>query len=281
MTREDYEEFRAFLADACGITLGDNKQYLVSSRLSPLMLEFNIVSIRELVERVRRDRHSTLTERIIDAMTTNETQWFRDQFPFEILKQTILAGIPRNLAQPVRIWSAACSSGQEPYSIAISVHEYLLKNPGTLPAGVQILATDISPTVLKQAALGVYDGVAIARGLSGERRQRYFLPEGSQWVVKPDVRRLVSFRELNLCQGYEVLGKFDVIFCRNVLIYFAPQLKRDIIMRMSQALNPGGYLFLGAAESISNYSDAFEMLRLDGGIAYRLKSRNAAPRRTP
>jgi chemotaxis protein methyltransferase CheR len=146
---------------------------------------------------------------------------------------------------------------------------------------VQILATDISPTVLKQAALGVYDGVAIARGLSGERRQRYFLPEGSQWVVKPDVRRLVSFRELNLCQGYEVLGKFDVIFCRNVLIYFAPQLKRDIIMRMSQALNPGGYLFLGAAESISNYSDAFEMLRLDGGIAYRLKSRNAAPRRTP
>jgi chemotaxis protein methyltransferase CheR len=281
MTREDYEEFRAFLADACGITLGDNKQYLVSSRLSPLMLEFNIVSIRELVERVRRDRHSTLTERIIDAMTTNETQWFRDQFPFEILKQTILAGIPRNRAQPVRIWSAACSSGQEPYSIAISVHEYLLKNPGTLPAGVQILATDISPTVLKQAALGVYDGVAIARGLSGERRQRYFLPEGSQWVVKPDVRRLVSFRELNLCQGYEVLGKFDVIFCRNVLIYFAPQLKRDIIMRMSQALNPGGYLFLGAAESISNYSDAFEMLRLDGGIAYRLKSRNAAPRRTP
>lgn len=280
MTREDYEEFRRFLADACGITLGDNKQYLVSSRLSPLMLEFNIVSIRELIERVRRDRQSKLTERIIDAMTTNETQWFRDQFPFEILKQTILPGIPRGRAQPVRIWSAACSSGQEPYSIAISVHEHLLRNPGTLSGGVQILATDISPTMLKQAALGLYDGVAIARGLSAERRQRYFLPAGSQWVVKPDVRRLVSFREMNLCQGYEALGKFDVIFCRNVLIYFAAELKRDIIKRMSQALNPGGYLFLGAAESLSNYSEAFEMLRLDGGIVYRLKSGNAVPRRS-
>lgn len=280
MTREDYEEFRAFLAEACGITLGDNKQYLVSSRLSPLMLEHNIVTIRELIERVRRDRRSNLTERIIDAMTTNETQWFRDQFPFEILKQTILPGIPRNRAQPVRIWSAACSSGQEPYSIAISVHEYLLKNPGTFPGGVQILATDISPTVLKQAALGVYDGVAIARGLTAERRQRYFLPEGAQWAIKPDVRRLVSFREFNLCQGYEALGRFDVIFCRNVLIYFAPKLKRDIIMRMSQALHPGGYLFLGAAESLSNFSDAFEMLRLGGGIVYRLKPKSVVPRRS-
>lgn len=279
MTREDYEEFRAFLAEACGITLGDNKQYLVSSRLSPLMLEHNIVTIRELIERVRRDRRSSLTERIIDAMTTNETQWFRDQFPFEILKQTILPGIPRNRAQPLRIWSAACSSGQEPYSIAISVHEYLLRNPGAFPGGVQILATDISPTVLKQAALGVYDGVAIARGLTAERRQRYFLPEGAQWAIKPDVRRLVSFREFNLCQGYEALGRFDVIFCRNVLIYFAPERKRDIIMRMAQALHPGGYLFLGAAESISTYSDAFEMLRLEGGIVYRLKPRPAAPRR--
>lgn len=279
MTREDYEEFRAFLAEACGITLGDNKQYLVSSRLSPLMLEHNIVTIRELIERVRRDRRSSLTERIIDAMTTNETQWFRDQFPFEILKQTILPGIPRNRAQPLRIWSAACSSGQEPYSIAISVHEYLLRNPGAFPGGVQILATDISPTVLKQAALGVYDGVAIARGLTAERRQRYFLPEGPRWAIKPDVRRLVSFREFNLCQGYEALGRFDVIFCRNVLIYFAPERKRDIIMRMAQALHPGGYLFLGAAESISTYSDAFEMLRLEGGIVYRLKPRPAAPRR--
>ncbi len=278
MTREEYEDFRAFLADACGITLGDNKQYLISSRLSPLLAEFKIGSIRELTERLRRDRRSTLTERIIDAMTTNETQWFRDQFPFEILKSTILPALGRNRSQPVRIWSAACSSGQEPYSIAMSVHEFMLKNPGMLSGGAQVLATDISPSMLKQAGLGVYDGAAIARGLAQERRQRYFLQQGSQWVVKPEIKRFVSFRELNLCQGYEALGRFDVIFCRNVLIYFAPDLKRDIITRMAAALNPDGYLFLGAAESITNYSDAFDMLRLDGGIAYRLKAKAAAAR---
>lgn len=271
MNREDYQQFRAFLADTCGIILGDNKQYLVSSRLSPLMLEFSIVTVRELIDRLRRDRRSSLMERVIDAMTASETRWFRDPFAFEFLKQTILPGVARDRTRPVRIWSVGCSSGQEPYSIAMSVHEYSLANPGALPAGTQILATDISPASLKQAALGLYDGVAITRGLTADRRQRYFVPQGSQWVVKPKIRQLVSFREVNLCEGYESLGRFDAIFCRRVLIYFAPQLKGDIITRMGQVLSPGGYLLLGAAEAITDCSDAFETLRCDGGVVHRLK----------
>jgi chemotaxis protein methyltransferase CheR len=281
MNREDYQEFRAFLADTCGIILGDNKQYLVSSRLSPLMLEFSIVSVRELIDRLRGDRRSSLMERVIDAMTTSETRWFREPFAFEIFKQTILPRVACDPTRPLRIWSAGCSSGQEPYSIAMSVHEYSLANPGALPGGMQILATDISPAMLKQAEFGLYDGVAITRGLSEERRYRYFVPQGSRWVVKPNIRKLVSFREVNLCDGYESLGTFDAIFCRNVLVYFAPPLKRDIVTRMGQVLSPGGYLLLGTSESITDCSDSFEALRSDGGVVYRLKGRDPGSHSAP
>jgi chemotaxis protein methyltransferase CheR len=281
MRREDYQEFRAFLADTCGLILGDDKQYLVSSRLSPLMLEFSIVSVRELIDRLRRDRRASLMERVIDAMTASETRWFREPFAFETLKQTILPGVAHDRGRPVRIWSAGCSSGQEAYSIAMSVHEYSLVNPGALPAGTEILATDISPALLKQAALGLYDGVAITRGLTGERRQRYFVPQGSQWVIKPEIRQLVSFREVNLCEGYESLGRFDAIFCRNVLVYFALAVRRDILTRMGQVLHPGGYLLLGASESIADSPNLFETLPCDGGVVHRLKDQSTASQISP
>lgn len=272
ISKDDYESFRAFLEKACGIVLGENKQYLISSRLNALLAEYHIPSLGALVERLRREHNSPLYERIVDAMTTNETLWFRDAFPFDILKQVILPEQARARSPGVRIWSAACSSGQEPYSISICVEEYLRVNPGALPVnGVQIVATDLSPSMLEAARAGSYDSAAMARGMSDERKRQFFKSHHGRWTVRDEIKRRVSFRELNLMQSFDPLGKFQMIFCRNVLIYFSADLKRDILARLAGALQPGGYLFLGAAEAITGHSDAFEMVRLPQGIVYRLK----------
>lgn len=274
MNREDYDRFRAFLENACGITLAENKQYLIESRLNPLLAEFRMASIGELVGQLDGRRGTTLYARVVDAMTTNETSWFRDSYPYEILKQNLLPEAFRGKNRSLRIWSAACSSGQEPYSIAMAIDEYLRVNP-VLPApNVQIIATDISPSMLKAAEAGVFDGLAMARGLSDERKRLYFARQGDDWAIKKEVRQRVSlsFRELNLTQNFEALGKFDIVFCRNVLIYFSVDLKRNILDRIAAVLQPRGYLVLGGSESISGYSDAFEMARFRDGILYRLKA---------
>jgi chemotaxis protein methyltransferase CheR len=271
MIQEDYDRFRAFLEEACGITLGDNKQYLISSRLNPLLAEYQIPSLGALIERLEKDRRSGLYERIVDAMTTNETLWFRDAFPFELLKQVILPEQAKARVPGMRIWSAACSSGQEPYSISMIVEEFQRANPGALANNVQIIATDLSSSMLEQARTGSYDAAAMARGLSEERKRLFFSERHGRWELREDLRRRVTFSEHNLQLGFEPLGKFQVIFCRNVLIYFSADLKRSILTRFAAVLHPGGYLFLGSAEAITGYSDDFEMLRLPQGIVYRLK----------
>lgn len=273
ITPQEYQAFRVFLEAACGISLGDNKQYLVNSRLVSLLAEVDSHSIGELIERVKRDSNSDLRNRVVDAMTTNETLWFRDHFPFEILKSHILPELSsRRMARSARIWSAACSSGQEPYSMSMIAQEYLGAKPGSLAGDVQITATDISPSVLKDAKEGVYDAMALARGLSEERKKRFFDPKGNAWKVKPEIARRVTFSEMNLMKKeYLSLGKFDVIFCRNVLIYFSSDLKSEILSRFIRVLEPEGYLCLGASESIAGYADAFETVRCQGGFVYRLK----------
>ncbi len=270
MTPEEYEAFRNYLERACGIVLGDNKTYLVTSRLGRVLNEQGAKSFSELLSRVSRDNDPRLRETIIEAMTTNETLWFRDTYPFEILKNQILVELSKNRTRNVRIWSAACSSGQEPYSISMAIQEFLSANPGGL-VGAQILATDISSGVLNEAKVGIYDEMALSRGLSAERRQRFFSPRGDAWEVRPLIRSRVTFTPLNLLQSYGLLGRFDVIFCRNVLIYFSSISKADILSRFAKVLNSGGYLFLGSSESISGYSDDFEMVRCNPGVVYRLR----------
>lgn len=272
ITPHEYDAFRGVLERACGIVLGDNKHYLLTSRLSRLMTEYGIDSFGALVSRMEMD--SKLRERILDAMTTNETSWFRDKYPYDILKEHILPELAsqRGFGGP-RIWSAACSTGQEPYSISMIAQEYSqIRAAGSL-SGMEILATDISPTVLEDARGGVFDSMAMARGMSPERRDRFFVPhlDGKSWAIKPEIKQRVKFKDLNLMTSFVPLGKFDVVFCRNVLIYFSADLKRDIIKRIAGVLKPQGYLFLGGSESIANYSDAFEMMRVAGGVVYRLK----------
>ena len=272
ISQADYDGFRQFLEQACGIVLGDNKHYLVSSRLSPLMAEFEAATLTALLEQLKTDRHTGLRERIIDAMTTNETSWFRDAGVFDLLKKNILPELSRNRTLPINLWSAACSSGQEPYSISMAVQEFAV--PGRPGSEVQIFATDISPSMLRQAADGRYDPAALARGLSEERKQRFFIPQATQREVRPEIKKRVRFKELNLLKPFQGLGRFDIIFCRNVLIYFSQDIKRDILTRATALLNPGGYLLLGGAESLSSHSESFEMLRFPEGIVYRLKPKS-------
>lgn len=271
ITTEDYQAFRTFLEDVSGIVLGDNKQYLVTSRLTKLIAENDIDSFGTLMQRMKTD--GRLRNRIMDAMTTNETSWFRDIYPFDILKEKLLPELAKTQPRTIRIWSAASSTGQEPYSLSMVTQEYLQSKPGSLSTDtVQIIATDISPSVLATAKAGVYEGVAVSRGLPQERKTRFFREISDGWEVREEIKKRVSFRELNLMQSYTLLGRFDVIYCRNVLIYFSTELKRDILARMAKCLNPGGFLVLGGSESITNYSDEFDLIRWRNGVIYQLKS---------
>jgi len=266
---DEYKNFQIFLEKACGIVLGANKHYLVSSRLNRLMKENNISTLQELVNILNKSVSSVLRTKVIEAMTTNETLWFRDTYPFEVLSKTIFEDYKQQKKNSIRIWSAACSSGQEPYSISMTTDEYLKKNSGFR---VEVIATDISQEILNAAKQAKYDALALARGLSEERKRQFFSPVGDQWQVNASIRSRVKFREVNLLQSYTSLGKFDAIFCRNVLIYFSAESKTDILNRMAQSLNPRGFLMLGASESIAQYCDKFEMVRANTGVVYRLKS---------
>jgi len=271
----EYEDFRRFLEEVCGILLGDNKHYLVQSRLGRMLKEASLGSLGELVGQLRRERAGgPLREKVIEAMTTNETFWFRDIHPFKILSEHILPDYVGRKQRSVRIWSAACSTGQEPYSVSITIQEYLSKNPGALN-DAQIIATDIAPAILAEAKTGYYDTMAVARGLPPAIKDRYFEKDKQhwedRWQVRADIRKRVRFTNGNLMASYAPLGRFDVIFCRNVLIYFSSESKLDILSRMAAALNPGGYLFLGASESLSQHSDAFEMVRCNAGVVYKKK----------
>ncbi|MDM3885348.1 protein-glutamate O-methyltransferase CheR [Pseudomonas sp. BCRC 81390] len=269
----DFEQFRVFLEKACGILLGDNKQYLVSSRLNKLMEQQGIKNLGELVQRIQAQPRGGLREQVVDAMTTNETLWFRDTYPFEVLKNKVIPEFIRNNpGQRLRMWSAACSSGQEPYSISMAIDEFERSNLGQLKMGAQIVATDLSGSMLTNCKTGEYDSLAIARGLSQERLQRYFDTKGpGRWAVKPAIRSRVEFRSFNLLDSYASLGKFDVVFCRNVLIYFSAQVKKDILMRIHGTLKPGGYLFLGASEALNGLPDHYQMVQCSPGIIYQAK----------
>ncbi|MFQ6370298.1 CheR family methyltransferase [Shewanella sp. YIC-542] len=272
LAETEYNQFRLFLEQHSGIVLGENKQYLVRSRLAPLMGKHGLPSLSEVVKQSMRPTERQLRAEVIDAMTTNETLWFRDRYPFELLYGNILPQYNR-LGRPLKIWSAACSSGQEPYSLAMTILEYQQRRLGALADGASILATDLSPSMLERCKQAEYDSLALGRGLSDERKRQFFdaLPNGNM-RVKDNVKRLVNFRAHNLLESYSLLGKFDIIFCRNVLIYFSPEAKTKILRQFAAALNPKGILFLGASESIAGLSDDFDMVRCNPGIYFQRKN---------
>lgn len=271
LDEKSYHQFRTFLEQQCGIVLGEKKQYLVKSRLAPLMSKFGVSSLGELITRTLSPAGRQLRAAVIDAMTTNETLWFRDEHPFKLLQNELLPNFAK-CQTPVKIWSAASSSGQEPYSIAMSVLEYQQRNPGAFTRGVQVIGTDISNTMLEHCKYGHYDSLALARGLSEERKRQFFENgDNGMLKIKDQVKKMVNFKPLNLLNSYSLMGRFDIVFCRNVLIYFSPEVKAQIISQIHGTLNDGGYLFLGASESLSGLSDNFNMIRCNPGIVYQKK----------
>ncbi len=267
----DYKQFSAFLERQCGIVLGENKQYLVKSRLAPLARQHSFDSVTTLINKVVNGMDRQLRAQVVDAMTTNETLWFRDIYPFDLLRNELFAKFAANRKQ-LRIWSAACSSGQEPYSIAMSLLEFQKTKPGTFGGGVQIIGTDISADMLGRCEAARYDSLALSRGLSEQRRNEFFQAHvDGTYEIKPNVKKLVSFRPFNLLDSYASLGRFDIVFCRNVLIYFSAEVKMKILQQIAASLQPGGILFLGASESISGVSDLFSMVRCNPGLYYLKK----------
>ena len=265
-----YAAFSYFLEQACGIVLGENKQYLVRSRLTPLIKQFDYISINTYIDTIVKGNRQHQAA-AIEAMTTNETLWFRDEYPFKLLQNPILSQFSMQ-NKPLRIWSAACSSGQEAYSIAMTILNFKKQQSNSFRAGIEIIGTDISEDMLQRCRSAEYDHLAISRGLPEQFKSDFFEPaDDNKLRLKSQVKALAKFRTINLLDSYSSLGKFDIIFCRNVLIYFSAEVKKQILQKIAACLQNDGILFLGASESISGLTDEFTMVRCNPGLYYLKK----------
>jgi len=255
MTETDFDFLRAYLKTRSGLALSAEKRYLVDSRLSPLCRRFGLADLTALVAALRAGRDGTLERAVVEAMTTNETFFFRDRAPFDLFRDAILPAMLRARAgsRRLRIWCAAASSGQEPYSLAMLLDEAKARLAGWT---VEIVATDISAEILDKAKAGLYSQFEVQRGLPIQLLLKHFAQEGDLWRISPAIRGMVDFRTLNLIKDFGHLGSFDVIYCRNVLVYFDQPTKADVLRRLSGALNPGGMVLLGAAETVIGITDA-------------------------
>lgn len=267
----EYLAFCDYLEETSGITLGKNKAYLVKNRLRLILENHQVKNLSEAVNIIKNGRDTRLKLEIIDAMTTNETSWFRDQYPFQYLHDELLKKFTGKRMSTPRIWSAACSYGHEAYSISMIINEFMMKNPGCFPGDIEIVGTDISSRVIKSATAAEYDSLSIARGLSEERKKKYFTKtENNTYKVNDKIKNRVRFQYLNLLDNYATLGKFDIIFCRNVLIYFSNENKIKIMNKFAQSLKDDGVLVLGASEIIANQIDTFEMIKCPRGVLYKV-----------
>jgi chemotaxis protein methyltransferase CheR len=265
MTPANFQFLSAFLKRRSGIVLTPDKTYLAESRLSPVARRLGHVSLDVLAETLRSGNSPTLESAVIEAMVTNETSFFRDKIPFERLKALILPRLikARGAAKRLNIWCAAASTGQEPYSLAMVLKDM---QPQLSGWRIDILGTDIAPGVLEKARAGVYSQFEVQRGLPIKELVKHFTQEGESWRISADLRGMVRFRELNLLDEFAGLGHFDIIFCRNVLIYFDRETKSEILGRLAKSLTPEGVLVLGAAETVIGLCDGLHALPDERGF---------------
>ena len=251
-----------------GIVLEDSKDYLVDCRLSPIARDEGVASVDELVKKLEREQDANLVQRVTEAMTTNETLFFRDMHPFDALKSRFIPDLleARATTRSLRIWSAAAATGQEPYSIAMTLLESFPQLAGW---DVSILATDLNATVLERAREGRYRELEVSRGLPETYLAKYFTRRGGEWELSPAVRSMVTFRQLNLVEPWNCVPPCDLVFMRNVLIYFDANTKRNILTRLRHVLMPDGFLVLGGAETTD---EAYAQVRVGTGVYYRRKA---------
>ena len=275
ITPPEFDVFTRYILEISGIALAKGKEYLVETRLSPLVEELGCTSFTDFHRRVKSDFKKDLEKRIIDGISTNETYFFRDKTPFELLQYKIIPDlmdkrtkVKTGLKTNIRIWSAASSTGQEIYSIAMALTEIGI-NPANY--NIKLLGTDISDAAVAQASYGWYNKFEIARGLEPKRLTRFFSQDKDGWRIKDEIRFMAQFKQINLMKPLLGLGKFDVILCRNVMIYFTQEDRRKIYSNLSRLLEPDGYLIIGSTESLANDSDLFVPQRYLKSVFYQLK----------
>jgi len=268
---QELQVLTAYIYDICGIQLDTSKEYLIKTRLDPIVKSNHCASYSELYYRARSDRTGKINSAIINAITTPETLFFRDKMPFDILREHLIRTLVQkksNSFMPgqLRIWSAASSTGQEIYSIAIVLQEVIsdLKKHR-----VSLIATDISDVVLEIAKAGRYNKFEVSRGLTKQQLEKYFIEKDQYWQLKNEIREMVRFQKFNLMQSLTGLGKFDIVFCRNVAIYFPLEDRKKLFDRIADVIVPDGYLFIGASEFLTGISDRFKAVRQGKTIYYQ------------
>jgi chemotaxis protein methyltransferase CheR len=283
VTPPDYEYLRKLLKDHSGLDLSADKQYLIESRLLPLSRKSGLPGISELVQKMKAGSPALIAQ-VVEAMTTNETFFFRDKVPFEHFRDSIMPEIikARAARKSIRIWCAAGSTGQEPYSLAMCLKEMSAALAGWR---VEIIATDLSQEVLEKSKAGVYSQFEVQRGLPIQLLVKHFKQNGELWQISPEIRAMVQHRQLNLLHDFSSLGTFDVIFCRNVLIYFDQDTKINIFDRLARIMEADGFLVLGAAETVVGLTDVFKpfpdkrgLYRPSGARAASAPAASAMPR---
>ena len=265
MTPYDYDYLRKLLRARSGLVLTADKHYLVESRLLPVARKSGLLNLSGLVSRLKGPDAEALTVEVVEAMTTNESFFFRDKLPFDHFRETIMPAMvaARASSRRIRIWCAAAASGQEPYSLAISLKEMSRELMGWR---IEILATDLSNEVLEKARSGLYTQFEVQRGLPALMLIKYFAQAGELWQVAPEIRGMVKFQQLNLLHDFQRLGRFDVVFCRNVLIYFDQETKIDVLDRIARVTERDGFLALGAAETVVGLTESFKPIADKRGL---------------
>jgi len=270
LNTEEFYFMQKFILEKTGITIDEDKRYLVDSRMAEVINVFNISSLKELVNRLKNDRQNILHQMVIESITTHETSFFRDIHPFECLANIVLPELikERRKERALNIWCAACSSGQEPYSIAILIHE---KFPEILNWKINIIASDISREMLARVSEGAFNEIEINRGLTREIINKYFVMCANEWIINRQIKKMVSTCEINLLDDWYGVPPMDLIFLRHVLIYFNLDVKKNILRKIKRNLKKDGYLLLGVGETTSNVDDSFEGVLLNKSLFYRMK----------
>lgn len=278
---EEYKFLQQYAKDACGLIIPDNKDYLLTFRLEPIIEAHGLSGYKELCENLNAN-HKNLREEVITVLTTHETFFFRDRHPFEAFSKVILPNLERRIVErkkatyirkgpKVNIWSAACSTGQEPYSLAMLIHNSAITSAFN-PEDISIVATDVSSETLSQAMRATYRKFEVERGLTGETNEafitRYFKPSGNDFEIIDDIKRMVEIKFCNLMEPFEHLGGFDLIFCRNVLIYFNEESKNKIIQQFHNMLSPNGFLILGSSETLNEKNHLFKAINENSSLVY-------------
>jgi chemotaxis protein methyltransferase CheR len=274
LSESEFDFVRRLVYRESAIVLSPGKEYLVEARLTPLARDAGLTGVGAFVARQMQSPNKGTEGRIVDALTTNETSWFRDGTPFEVFRTTVLPAVvaDRPVNQPIRIWSAACSTGQEPYTLSMILGEHLA---GARTA--EILATDLSDDALARAKAGRYNQLEMNRGLPAAMLAKHFRREGTDWVVGDAARSRVSFRKFNLTSPVTPSTGFDVVFLRNVLIYFDAETRRGVLHRIRSAMRPGGWLFLGAAETTLGIDDDWDRVVVGRTSVHRARDPQATP----